>query len=58
MLVWSWKKFVPDLEYHDLQSFPNEEINKSKIDIVCAMRSFENTNNETMKNGYKVVHVN
>jgi hypothetical protein len=41
-LVRLWRKLLPDLE-GDLQGFSNEEINKSKIlDMVCAMRSFEN----------------
>jgi hypothetical protein len=31
-----------------LQGLPNEEISKSEIlDMVCAMRSFENVNEET-----------
>jgi hypothetical protein len=41
-LVRSWRKLLPDLEDDDLQSFPNE-ISKSKIlGMVCAMRNFEN----------------
>jgi hypothetical protein len=44
-LVSSWRKLLPDLEDEDLQGFHNEVISKSKIlDMVCAMRSFENTN--------------
>jgi hypothetical protein len=51
MLVRSWRKRLPDLEEDDLQGFPNEEIRKSEIlDMVCAMRSFKNINEETMKN--------
>jgi hypothetical protein len=43
MLIQLWRKFLPDLEEDNLQSFPNKEISKSKIlDMVCAMRSFEN----------------
>jgi hypothetical protein len=48
-LVQSWRKLLPDLE-DDLQSFPNEEIGKSKIlDMVCTMRSFENFNEDNIK---------
>jgi hypothetical protein len=40
-------KLLPEEEDDDLQGFPNEEISKSKIlDMVCAMRSFENINEE------------
>jgi hypothetical protein len=43
-MVQSWRKFLPDLDEDDLQGFPNKEFSKSKIlDIVCAMRSSENT---------------
>jgi hypothetical protein len=56
--VQSWRKFLPDLEEDDLQGFSNEEASKSKIfDMMCAMRSFENTNKETLKNSYRVIHV-
>jgi hypothetical protein len=49
--IWSWRKPLPYLEEDDLQGFPNEETSKSEVsDRVCAMRSFENTNEE-MKNG-------
>jgi hypothetical protein len=42
-LVRSWRKLLPDIEDDYLQGFPNEEISKSKnLDMVCAMRSFEN----------------
>jgi hypothetical protein len=48
---------LPDLEENYLQCFPNEE-NKSKLlEMVCDM-SFENINEETLKFGYRVVHVN
>jgi hypothetical protein len=51
-LVQSWRKLLQDIEDDDLQSFPNEEISKSEIlDMVCAMRSLENINVETLKNG-------
>jgi hypothetical protein len=37
-------------ENYVLQGFPNKEINKSEIfDMVCAMRSFENISEETLK---------
>jgi hypothetical protein len=49
-LVRSWRKILPDLEQDDLQGFPNEEISKSKIlDMVCAMRSFENINKDNVE---------
>jgi hypothetical protein len=33
-----------------LQGFPNEEISKSKIlDMVCAVRSFENSNEDNVE---------
>jgi hypothetical protein len=52
ILVQSWRKRLPGLEEHYLQGFPNEEISKSKIlDMVCAMRSSGNINEETLKNG-------
>jgi hypothetical protein len=44
-LVRSWRKLVPDLE-DDLQDFPNEEIKSEILDMVCAMRSFENINKD------------
>jgi hypothetical protein len=57
-LVRLWRKFVPDLEDDDLHSISDEEINKSEIlEVVCAMRSFENVNEET-KNGYRVMRMN
>lgn len=44
MLVWSWKKLLPDPEDNDLKGVCNTEINNSEIlDMVCATRSFENT---------------
>jgi hypothetical protein len=49
-LVQSWRKLLPDLEDDDLQGFPNEEINKFKIlDMVCAMRSSENTDKDNVE---------
>jgi hypothetical protein len=40
-----------------MQGFSNEEFSMSEIlDMVCAMSSFENINEET-KNGYRVMHV-
>jgi hypothetical protein len=49
-LVRSWRKLLTDLEKDDLWGFPNKEISKSKtLDMVCAMRSFENINEETLK---------
>jgi hypothetical protein len=49
-LVCLWRKLLPDLEDVDLQIFPNKEIRKSKIlDMVCAMRSFENINKDNTK---------
>jgi hypothetical protein len=43
----SWRNVLPDLKYDDLQGFPIEEISKSEVlDMVCAMRSFENVNEE------------
>jgi hypothetical protein len=58
-LVQMWRKFLPDIEEEgDLQGLPNEEVSKSKIlDMVCAMRSFENIHKETLKNGYRVMCV-
>jgi hypothetical protein len=39
-------------------SFPNKEIRKSEIlDSVYVMRSFENINEEMLKNGYRVMRV-
>jgi hypothetical protein len=47
-----------DLEDNDLQGFPNKEKSKSEIhDMVCAMRSFENVNKETLKNGQRLMCV-
>jgi hypothetical protein len=41
-----------------LQGVPNKEVSKSKIlNMVWAMRSFENNDEETLKNGYRVMHV-
>jgi hypothetical protein len=41
-----------------LQGFLNKEICKSEIlDMVYAMRSFENINEETLKNSYRVMRV-
>jgi hypothetical protein len=41
-----------------LQGFSNKEISKSEfLGMMCAMRSFENTDEVTMKNGYKVMCV-
>jgi hypothetical protein len=52
-LVRSWRKHLADLEADDVQGFPNKEISKSEtLNMVCAMRSFENINEETLKNGY------
>jgi hypothetical protein len=57
MLVCSWSKLLPDLE-DDLQGFPKKEISMTKIlDLVCTVRSFENVNEEMLKNGYRVMHV-
>jgi hypothetical protein len=51
-VVRSWRKLLPDLEEDNLQGFPNEEISRSEIlDMVCVMRSIENTNEETLNNG-------
>jgi hypothetical protein len=59
MLVPFWRKLLPDVKEDDLQGFPSEEISKSKIlDMVCAMRSFENINEEMLMNGYSVMRVN
>jgi hypothetical protein len=56
MQVSSWRILLPYLE-GDLQGFSNKEISKSEIlDMVCAMRSFENINKE-MKNGCRVMRV-
>jgi hypothetical protein len=58
MLVQSWRKLLPDPDDDDLQGFPKEEISKSKIlDMVCAMSSSGNINEEMLKNGYRVMHV-
>jgi hypothetical protein len=49
-LIQSRRKLLPDTEENDLQSFPNEEISKSKIlDMVCAMRSFENIDKDNIE---------
>jgi hypothetical protein len=57
-LLQLWRKLLPDLEEDDLQGFPNEGIGKSDIlHMVFAMRSFENINEETLKNGYSVMSV-
>jgi hypothetical protein len=49
------RKVLPDLG-NDLQSLPNEEISKSEIlNMVCAVRTFENINKETSKNGCRVM---
>jgi hypothetical protein len=57
-LVQSWRKILSDLEEDDLQAFPIEEISKSEVlDMVCAMRSFENINKKMLKNGYRVMRV-
>jgi hypothetical protein len=57
-LVWLWRELPPDLEGDDLQGFSNEENIKFEIlDMVFAMRSFENMNKEMLKNGYWVMHV-
>jgi hypothetical protein len=57
-LVRSRWKLLPDLEESDLQGFPNEVISKSEIlDMVCAVTNFENINEETLKNGYRVMRV-
>jgi hypothetical protein len=48
MLFQSWRK-LPDLEEDDFQGIPNEEISKSEIlDMVCAMRSFENIDKDNV----------
>jgi hypothetical protein len=53
-----WTELLSDLEDDDLLGFPNKEISKSVIlDMVCAMRSFENINKEMLKNGYRVMPV-
>jgi hypothetical protein len=55
-LVRSWRKLLSDVDRDDLQGFPNEEISMSNIlDMVCAVRSFENIDEETSKNGYRVM---
>jgi hypothetical protein len=57
-MVRSWRKLLPDLEDDDLQGFPDEEISKSEIlDTVCAVRSFGNVDEITLKNGYRVMRV-
>jgi hypothetical protein len=53
-LVPSWIKLLPDLEV-DLKGSPNEGVRNSYM--VCAVRSFENINKETLKNGYRVMRV-
>jgi hypothetical protein len=57
MLVQSWRKLLPDVEGDDLHGFPNEETSKFEILDVCAMRSFENIEEEILKNGYRAMHV-
>jgi hypothetical protein len=57
-LVRSRRKLLPDLEGDDLQGFSNKEISKSEIlDMVCAIRSSENIDEDTLKNGYRVMCV-
>lgn len=57
-LVSSQRKLLSGLEEDNIQGFPNNDISKSEIlDMVCAIRSFENVYNTT-KNGYEVKHVN
>jgi hypothetical protein len=49
-LIQSWRKLLPDLEDDDFQGFPNKETSKSEnLDIVCAMKSYENTNKDNVK---------
>jgi hypothetical protein len=41
-----------------LQGFYNEETSKSEFfDMVCAVRNFENANEEALKNGWRVMHL-
>jgi hypothetical protein len=57
MLVRLGRNLIPDLEEDNLQGFPNEEINKSEIlDMVCAMRSFENIDKNNIEECYRVVY--
>jgi hypothetical protein len=50
MLVQLWRKLVPHLENDDLQGFPDEESSKCEIlDMVCAMKSFENVNTDNVE---------
>jgi hypothetical protein len=56
-LVWIWRKLLPNLEDYDLQDLPNEEISKSETDMVSAIWSFGNINEEMLKNDYRVVCV-
>jgi hypothetical protein len=45
-LVRLWRKLIPDIEEDDLQGF-SDRISKAKIlDMMCAMRSFENVNKD------------
>jgi hypothetical protein len=49
-MVRAWRKLLPDVEVDDLQGFPNEEINKSRIlDMMCAVRSFENLDEDNVE---------
>jgi hypothetical protein len=58
-LVRSWRKLLSDLEEDDLQGFRNEDVSKSEIlDIVRATRSFENMDEDNVKNDYRVMRVN
>jgi hypothetical protein len=45
-LVQLWRKLLPDLEKDDLQVFLNEEIGESEILDMCAMRCFENVDED------------
>jgi hypothetical protein len=48
--VQSRRKLLPDLEDDDLEGFPNHEISKSEIlDMVCAMRSFGNIDEDNVE---------
>jgi hypothetical protein len=40
-----------------LEGFSNEEINSKFVDMVCAMINFKNINEETLKNGCRVMYV-
>jgi hypothetical protein len=41
-----------------LQGFSNEETSKSEFfDMVCAVRNFENANEEALENGWSVMHL-